>query len=206
VFIEFNSTDGDYGIQFFWDGDAWDRMTIEDATGRKVLRVKASSDLAAQGLAEGFFESDEPSLDDLSMEEFLARFPEGTYDFDGKTLEGDRLTGDTELTHALPAPPTNLFPADGAVVDASQPLVASFDAVTEDFHGNPLDPELYEIVVEHEGDLLRVFTIVLAGDDPSPSVTVPPEFLQPGLEYKLEVIVQEESGNRTISETEFETL
>ena len=26
VFIEFNSTDGDFGIQFFWDGEPWKKM------------------------------------------------------------------------------------------------------------------------------------------------------------------------------------
>jgi hypothetical protein len=40
----------------------------------------------------------------------------------------------------------------------------------------------------------------------NPSVTISPEFLHPGMEYKLEVIVQEESGNKTISETEFSTF
>ena len=37
---------------------------------------------------------------------------------------------------------------------------------------------------------------------PNPSVFVPPEFLENDTEYKLEVIVQEESGNRTIAESE----
>jgi len=206
VFIEFNSTDGDFGIQFFWDGEAWDRMKVEDRRGRTVLRVKASRSLAAQGLTEGFFESDEPSTDELSMEEFLERFPEGTYEFEGETLDGDELEGETEFTHVLPAPPSNLFPGDDDEIDAGLPLVASFDAVVQDLDGNPLEPELYEVVVESENEILRVFSIVLEGDAAFPSVTVPPEFLHPGTDYKLEVIVQEESGNRTIAETEFSTL
>ena len=28
VFIEFNYTDGDFGIQFFWDGQAWKKMSV----------------------------------------------------------------------------------------------------------------------------------------------------------------------------------
>jgi hypothetical protein len=48
--------------------------------------------------------------------------------------------------------------------------------------------------------------MTLRGDTANPSVTLPPEFLDPGTDYKFEVIVQEESGNRTISETEFSTL
>ena len=45
VFIEFNSTDGDFGIQFFWDGEAWDRMKVEGPNGRTVLKVRARRNL-----------------------------------------------------------------------------------------------------------------------------------------------------------------
>ena len=206
VFIEFNSTDGDFGIQFFWDGDPWDKMRVEGPDEDVVLRVRASRNVREQGMTEGFFESAEPSTDELSMEEFLERFPEGEYDFEGRTLEGDEIEGETEFTHVLPAPPANLFPADDDELDASQPLTVSFDAVTADLNGNPLAPELYEIIVESEDDILRVLSMTLEGDVANPSMTVPPQFLKPGTEYKFEVIVQEESGNRTISETEFSTL
>ena len=37
------------------------------------------------------------------------------------------------------------------------------------------------------------------------SVTVPADFLQPDTEYKFEILVVEESGNRTIWEIEFVT-
>ena len=203
VFIEFNSTDGDFGIQFFWDGEPWRRMKVEDEDDRTVLRVQAAQNVAAQGLTEGFFESAEPPTSVLNMQQFFARFPEGEYEFEGRTLNGEELEGETEFTHVLPAPPSNLWPTDGDEVDHTLPLVVSFDAVTQDLDGNPLSPELYEVVVETDS---RDFSIVVDGDDPAPSVTIPPEFLDPATEYKFEVIVQEESGNRTISETEFETL
>jgi hypothetical protein len=157
-------------------------------------------------MTEGFFESDEPSADELSMEEFLERFPEGEYEFEGWTLDREEIEGETEFTHVLPAVPTNLYPADGDEIDASMSLVASFDAVTTDLDGDPLEPELYEVVLEYEGDILEVLTVVLPGDTANPAVTIPPQFLKPDREYKLEVIVQEESGNRTIWETEFETF
>ena len=207
VFIEFNSTDGDFGIQFFWDGEPWDRMQLEGPDEEIKLRIRVKDNLADQGLTEGFFESAEPGLDELSMEEFLERFPEGEYEFEGESLEGEELEGETELTHTIPAPPANLFPRDGLAVSAASPLVVSFAAVTTDLHGAPLTPELYEVVVETEDDdIERIFSIILRGDIASPSVTIPPEFLQPDGDYKFEVIVQEESGNRTISETEFSTL
>jgi hypothetical protein len=204
VFIEFNHTDGDFGIQFFWDGDPWDRMNVEGPDGKSVLTVVARRSVQEQGLTEGFFESAEPSKKVLSMEEFLGRFPEGMYQFSGETLEGDVLVGEAEFTHVIPAPPQNLWPAEGDRVRARMPLVASFDAVTQDLDGGPLTPELYEVVVEAE-DEVRIFSVVLEGDVARPKVTVPPEFLLAGTEYKLEVIVQAEGGNRTISETTFST-
>jgi hypothetical protein len=206
VFVEFNSTDGDFGIQFFWDGEPWKRMKVEGPGGSKALNVRAHRSLTAQGLTEGFFESAEPSVDELSMDQFFERFPEGEYEFEGHTLDGDELEGETEFTHVLPAPPSNLFPAEGDEINAASSLVVSFDAVTQALDGSPLDPELYEVILETEDDILRVCTIVLEGDVAFPSATIPPEFLKPGGEYKFEVIVQEESGNRTISETEFTTL
>ena len=205
VFIEFNSTDTDFGIQFFWDGEPWEKMKVEGPDGKTVLKVKVSKSVKKQGLTEGFFESAEPPASVLPMKEFLKRFPAGDYEFEGKTLEGKEIEGETELTHIIPAPPKNLSPKQGAEVSPSLPLVVSFDAVTKDLDGESLEPELYQVVVETENDILRVFSIILEGDVSSPSVTVPPEFLQPDTEYKFEVIVQEESGNRTISETEFST-
>lgn len=206
VFIEFNARDGDFGIQFFWDGEPWKRMKCEGPDERTVLKVRASRNLRAQGLTEGFFESAEPSVEDLSMKEFLARFPAGEYEYEGRTLNGLEIEGETDFTHILPAPPQNLWPAEGDMVNAANPLVVSFDAVTQDLDGNPLDPELYQVIVETENDILRVFTMILEGDVANPQATVPPEFMFPGLEYKFEVIVQEESGNRTIWETAFTTF
>jgi hypothetical protein len=148
VFIEFNSTDGDFGIQFFWDGDPWDRMQVDGPDGKTVLDVKVKANLAAQGMTEGFFESAEPSTAVLSMQAFLNRFPEGEYCFRGRTQEGDVLEGETDFTHVLPAPPSNLSPAQGATVNAMNPVLVTFDAVTQDLQGNPLTPLLYEVVVE----------------------------------------------------------
>ena len=181
-------------------------MRVEGPDERTVLRVRASRNLQDQGLTEGFFESAEPSTEELTMEEFLERFPEGEYDFEGKTLEGEGIEGETEFTHVIPAPPSGLFPPDESLIDASLPLTVGFDAVASDLDGAPLEPELYELILETETDILEVLTVVLDGGTASPSLDVPAQFLKPGLEYKFEVIVQEESGNRTISETVFETF
>lgn len=198
VYIEWNSTDTDYGIQFFWDSSGFTKMTVSDGK-KRVLDVKTAKNVRAQGLTEGFFESVEPPSSEVSLDDFLARFPEGTYTFSGKGIDKERLTGEAEFTHVLPAPPENLSPAEDDVVSADG-FVASFDPVTMDTDGNALSIELYVLVVEKEDDdpILQTFEVVLPPSQTS--IFVPGEFLEPDTEYKLEIIAQEESGNRTITE------
>jgi hypothetical protein len=211
VFIEWNSTDTDFGIQFFWDGEPWESMAVRDEDGRKVLEVVIAGNVKAQGLTEGFFESAEPPASELSMSEFLARFPEGEYEFRGKAQEGGWLEGDAELTHTLPSPPTGITPNENSPAPDPDGFTVEFNEVTTDTNGDPLDIELYEVVVEKEDDdpILQVFSVILSPDSAvggKLSVFVPGEFLEPETEYKIEVIAQEESGNRTITETDtFET-
>jgi hypothetical protein len=123
----------------------------------------------------------------------------GTYEFRGRTLEGDPLVGEAEFTHTLPAPPENLSPSTGVVSHLG--FTASFDAVTEDAEGNPLAIAFYEVVVEKIDDepILQVFSVILRPTQTS--VAVPREFLEPATAYKLEVIAVEEGGNRTIAES-----
>ncbi len=205
VFIEYNSTDQDVGIQFAWDGEPWKTMRVLAPDSRTALHVKAGKGVKEQGLTEGFFESGEPSLVDLPWQDFLDRFPEGEYAFQGTTLEGDRLEGKAAFSHLMPAAPVNLSPAHDGLVPALAPLPISFDPVTQDLQGGPLDPELYEVVVESEGDPRRTFSITLPGDTNTPMVTLPHDFMLPATQYKLEVIVQAENGNRSITETLFST-
>jgi hypothetical protein len=104
VFIEYNSTDGDFGVHFFWDGEPWKWMTVWNEHLWPVLNVGTRDNVRAQGLTEGFFESAEPSLLDLSFHEFLERFPEDEYRFRGRTLNWERLVCETDFTHVIPCP------------------------------------------------------------------------------------------------------
>lgn len=199
VFIEWNSTDTDFGIQFFWDSIGFTKMSLHNERGQKVLDVETKKNVRAQGLTEGFFESVEPPASELSMEEFFERFPEGEYRYRGWSIDGDLLMGETELTHDLLAPPSNLSPAEGDLV-SHMGFTASFDVAPVSTEGDPLDIEFCELVVEGIEDepILRVFSVILAPG--TTEVDVPAQFLTPGAEYKLEVICQEASGNRTITE------
>lgn len=40
-------------------------------------------------------------------EQLFRRFPAGTYEIEGETLEGDELESQVELTHVMPAPAAN---------------------------------------------------------------------------------------------------
>jgi hypothetical protein len=77
LFFELNDTDGDLGIHAFIDGDAWKTLEIEGPNEREMLEIQVIGRLRRQGLTELFFESAEPSFDELSPKQFFLRFPEG---------------------------------------------------------------------------------------------------------------------------------
>ncbi len=214
IFFELNDTDGDLGIHARIDGDAWKKLEIEDPRERKMLDVVVSGRLRRQGLTEIFFESAEPPFAELSPEEFFRRFPEGEYEIEGRTLEGDELESTDELSHVLAAPPGNVRisgvdAAENCDVDplpsisGDEPVVISWAPVTgshpEIGESGPVEVVLYQLVVE-QGDL------VLSVDLP-PSLTefeVPAAFVALSDEIKFEIIVREETGNQTAVESCFE--
>ena len=213
IFLELNDTDGDLGIQALVDGDAWKRLEIEDPNELEILAVRSIGSLRQQGLTELFFESDEPSFDELLPEEFLLRFPEGKYEIEGITLEGLELESTDELTHVLPAPPENIFiSGEPAAEDCDveplpsvePPVIISWDPVTESHPeiGRD-DPAIeivgYQVVVEREEPTLLVFSVDLPPD--VTEIAIPEEFIALGEEFKLEIVAREESGNQTAVET-----
>ena len=105
LYFELNDTDGDLGIHGKADGDAWKRMKIEAPNERTLLNIVVRSKLRRQGLTELFFESSEPTFDDLDPEVFFARFPEGVYEWEGVTLDGEEIEGEMFLSHIMPAAP-----------------------------------------------------------------------------------------------------
>lgn len=204
IYLELNATDGDLGVQFFFDGDAWDKVTITSPNGKKMVDIKVKGSAGVIGLTEIFSESDEPSFDEISMEEFLALFPEGEYRFTGTTVEGETLTGVATLTHDLPDQPVIVSPEEDEEVDPNDPLVVEWNTVPD-----PNAPDsvivAYQVVVEkdEEEERLRVFSVDMLSTDTS--VTVPAEFFEPGKNYKVELIAIESGENKTIAEVPFTT-
>ncbi len=197
LFIELNDTDGDVGIQIFLDAEGWDRMQILDPQGRVIVNIGASQSAQIQGLTEAFFESAEPSFDEQTLDEFLALWPEGTYKFRGRTKDGEPLRGKAELTHALPDAPVLIRPAEDEVVDPNAAVVIEW-APVPDPPGSSIVS--YEVIVESDE---QDFSIILGPT--ATTLTLPPEYVRPGTEYKFEVLAKEAGGNQTISEREFAT-
>jgi hypothetical protein len=216
VFAELNDTDGDLGFHALIDGDAWKRLEIEDPNERQMLYVRVTGRLGRQGLTELFFESAEPPFDELPPEEFFRRFPEGAYEISGRTIDGEERDSVAVFTHVMPAPPDNIevngepVPADCDAEDppvVNGPVVVSFDEVTASHPDiGAADPAIeivgYQVVVEREEPEVLVFAVDLPPS--ATAVQVPPEFIALGMEFKLEVLAREASGNQTAVETCFE--
>lgn len=202
AFIEINATDGDIGFHFLLDGDDLNLARIEDPNGAKVFEAKAKGPLSQQKLTEIFAESAEPLCwedpeadeDDeiVTLEEFLQRWAEGPYRMSGSADGGEKSSGETEFSHAIPAAPANVA-FDGSVIswgagdDLGQcgtfaELSDLVEAGVLLVHPQVVTVAAWEIVLEPDvedgdatGDL--VFNIRVAGNIAVKAVTVPADYL-----------------------------
>lgn len=204
IIIETNATDGDAGIQILLDAVGWTRLKVFDPDGQQIFDVSGFGSVGMTGVTELFFESAEPSFEDLPLDQLLARFPAGTYTFEGTTVEGKTLTGKATLTHTIPDGPVIVSPLEGEVVDSNATVII-WNSVTVPFPGtdSPVNIVGYQVIVERVKPTLRVFSVDLPAT--ATEVTVPSAFMEPKTLYKFEVLAIEAGGNQTISEVEFKT-
>lgn len=218
VFFELNHTDGDLGIHASVDGGPWKRLKIEDQKEIVILNIQLTGRLRRQGLTELFFESAEPTFDELAPESFFRRFPEGTYEVEGTTLDGEELESKAELTHLMPAPADNVRVSgeraaedcdanDLPSVDGDEPVIISWDPITHSHPdlgrmNEPIEVVKYELVVEREEPTPLIFSLDLPPD--VTEVEIPAEFIALGDEFKFEILAREASGNQTAVESCFE--
>lgn len=224
VLIEINGTDGDAGFQAEIDGDAWGIVDLFDPDGRLIYRVRGFRSVGVQGLTENFFESAEPSCEEVPLDVVLGRFPEGEYEAEGRTIDGQEIAGEAFLEHALPAIPVELEADNSASVALNWEWPGEDPGLGE----CPDDEGLAELLVE-EGDLFG-WQIVVVREDPEPllelvvelgpearTVDIPDGFIEPDALYKWEVIAigagvdpenpdvrdPDRKGNQVIAEDEF---
>jgi hypothetical protein len=212
VFIEWNFTDGDQGLQFFWDSEGFTRMMIFNTEEEKVLDLRTFRTVKRQGLTETSIESVEPEQSEQTLRQFFRRFPEGTWTFEGELKEGSTviktIEGEAELTHDL-LEPVEFTKIKLPVIEWDEPEVG--------IDGSPLEVVGYELVVELvvEVDVdgeeeERVFKEVTNYPAGFTKHSVGNRFMKliknpPGeiVEGKVEILADEPSGNRTISEEFF---
>ena len=208
LIIEHNATDEDTGFHGLFDGVNWTKLCVYDPHGVQILVVEPKGQLREQSISGIFFESAEPPNAEVSISEFLSRFPEGQYPVRGRAKDGRRLTGAARFTHTIPAAPVITQPQDGGVVDASN-LEVKWNPVTTTLDGKPLNPTGYQVIITKDvkddphGFSRPTFDVHVL---PSvTSLTVSKEFLEPNTTYELEVLALETSGNQTISVLFFQT-
>ncbi len=212
LYFELNDTDGDLGIHSSIDGGAYSRLTITDPKEQTILKIRPRGRLARQGLTQLFFESAEPSFDELDPRAFFRRFPEGAYDIRARSLEGDVLEATVALSQVLAAPVADItvsgVPA-AASCDAvplpsvSEPVLIDWAAVTRSHprigKSGPVEIVEYQFFVEREG--------VKLGVELPPTVTefqVPSEVIALGDAFKFEIIARTATSNNTAIESCFE--
>ncbi|NND91967.1 MAG: hypothetical protein HKN42_13995 [Granulosicoccus sp.] len=221
LYFELNNTDGDLGIHSVVDGEAWTHLVYEDRNGRPLIDVQLSGAMAKQGLTEFFFESAEPTFDEVSPAEFFSRFPSGVYDFEGTTVDGENIEAEAILSAVLPAPAVVTIGAnsptshEGCADDPSEdpvvmpdmsgglqvqwkPVVGNHPEIGE---SGEVEIELYQFVYEGEEVQLTVDL-----DPDTTEFTIPAEFVNSGDPGKLEVIVRDSTHNQVGTEACFQVL
>lgn len=187
--LEQNATDGDTEVVFFakTETDGLRKLQINAPSGRRV--AKFGGDKRGIGIREFLLESAEPP--DLNL--VLGSFPEGMYAFSGKTVGGDCVAGEADLSHTLAPATTLLTPAEDAVVPLGD-LLLSWGAVAG------AERYIVELNNENTGSefTLEVFP-------PTASLTIPAALLAAGSEYQFAVGVKMPDGNVTFVELAFFT-
>lgn len=207
AFIEYNSGDEDLGFHVEFDGEPWASAKMIGPDGSELFDLTSRGALRDQGLSGNFFESAEPGIDELSREEFFARFPEGQYTLVGESLEGQPVESHATFTHLLPDPPVIISPAEDATIERGA-VTISWEPVTDP---SGTEVEVYSLqlfpVDPPEGQDPPELNIDFTLEVP-PHITeikIPPAILQAAVDYQFELMVVDAAGNQSFSVGTFTT-
>ena len=194
IYWEYNASANDLGVHVSLDGEDWKKLKITKPNGKKIFEVEGSGPYHDLGMTELFFEGAEPSLNEFPLADLLALFPEGVYDMEGLTVDGEEIEGEAPFSHAIPD-----GPRVSSQIGANDFLRIGWTSVTSTppgFPAKPIQIAGYQVIVES-------FQLTLPSN--ATSVTVPPEFvaaLAPGA-HEFEVLAIDVSGNQTLTEGSF---
>jgi hypothetical protein len=209
IIIEHNATDRDTGFQGFIDSDGWRELTVTGPEG-EVLSFEGEGKLRQLGLTELFFETVEPENAEVPIRAMLAKLPEGNYKIFGPSTEpGRRTVGTALLTHNIPQGPVLLAPAKDATVPVDD-LIIKWQPVTETIFRKPAKIIAYQLIVEkdappHPNMIGKQGSLSMYLPATKTRTELPDGFLERNTPYKWEVLAIEESGNQTLSSSEFRT-
>jgi hypothetical protein len=182
IILEHNATDGDAEIVVFAKGGdkGLARISILAPDGTAVLDL--STQKRTLGLQKFSVETAEPV-----MSKVISAYPEGTYRFEGVTVDGVRLHSTTNLVHGLPSPPViTINKTEGKV---NWTAVAGATG--------------YSIEIEREVDGENVMKLTIDLPITSTSFSIPKVLFVPG-EYKVGFAVRGKTGNIVVVEKVFE--
>jgi hypothetical protein len=194
IYWEYNDSANDLGVHVFLDGEDWKKLKITKPNGKRIFEVEGCGPYHELGMTELFFEGAEPSLNEFPLADLLFLFPEGEYEMEGLTVDGQAIEGEALFSHAIPDGPNV-----SSQVGANDFLRIHWTPVAfppPGFPAQPIQIVGYQVIVES-------FQLTLPAS--ATSVTVPPEFvaaLSPG-EHAFEVLAIEVSGNQTLTEGSF---
>lgn len=189
MFYQFSHTGNDAEVTIGVESStAIDVLAIVGPHGRRVATVRSMDGL---GLASIELESAEPSV-----KEVQSAYPEGTYRFSGRAVDGTRLAGRIGLTHDVVDPPDFFtFSPCNEEVDLTYPVIIQWNPVAGAAGG-------YEIIIEQD-DTGANLRITLSAD--TTRFVIPDAFLAPGLAYEIEMKSVTAAGNKTSASCEFNT-
>ncbi len=206
IYIEYNASANDLGYHVTLDGEDWKTLKIINPDHKVIFNVQGKGPYKDLGMTELFFEGAEPSLIDFPLADLLALFPEGEYKFKGRTVDGEKITAESTLSHAVPAGP-DVSASDDAV-GTGNVLVIRWDPVTEvatDPAGGTF-PDLPILIVAYQVIVEDFLITIPATVPPAPmSVTVPAEYVAslPTGTIPFEVLAIDQGGNQSITESTF---
>jgi hypothetical protein len=190
LFIEWNSVDGDTELMLKMDADVGLKsLKVVGPNGKKVVGLTARGNPNI-GQRKVELESPEPTPGAV-----FAAFPEGPYQFHGRSVDDEKLFGEVTLSHALLDPVTITSPASGAT---NVPI----NGVTADWTPTP-GVTRYIVEVEEEDDETNSLVVDLPGT--RTSFTLPDGWLLPDTTYQLAVGAVGPTGNVTVYEHFFTT-